>query len=177
MEERDIYKMDDLPNYRELETYFNNADYLDIKTIENEVGLRAFIAGMLSYYPWWISALYQVREVLVGMFGLVRHEKPDGLPSIKPEELAFEPGKNASFFIVRKAKENVYWVAETPEDKHLRAYFGVVAEELSSRRNRFHVFTSVKYIHWTGNVYFNLIRPFHHLVVWRMMKAGARRMM
>lgn len=28
--------------------------------------------------------------------------------------------------------------------------------------------TTVYYKHWTGPVYFNLIRPFHHLVVSRM---------
>jgi hypothetical protein len=37
-------------------------------------------------------------------------------------------------------------------------------------------FTDIKvvvhYKHWTGPVYFNLIRPFHHLVVSRMARAG-----
>jgi hypothetical protein len=76
---------------------------------------------------------------------------------------------------VRTAKEDIYWVSEAPEDKHLKAYFGVVAEKLSGRRTRFHVFTSVKYLHWTGPVYFNLIRPFHHLVVSSMMRNGVKR--
>ena len=101
---------------------------------------------MLSYYPWWIVVLYRIREFLVNILGLVKHEKPDVLPSIKPENLAFDFGEKASFFTVRGAKENIYWVSETPEDKHLKAYFGVVAEELSNRLIRFHVFTSVKYI-------------------------------
>ena len=129
---------------------------------------------MLSYYPWWIVFLYRVREILVNILGLVKHEKPEDLPNIMPEDLAFDPGEKASFFIVRTAKENIYWVAETPEDKHLQAYFGVVAEDLSDRLTRFHVFTSVKYNHWTGPVYFNLIRPFHHLVVASMMRNGVR---
>ena len=166
--------MDQIKKYRELDIYLQNVDHTDITTIESETSLRNFISGMLSYYPWWIVALYRIREFLVNILGLVRHEKPDVLPSIKPENLAFEPGKNASFFIVRTAKENIYWVSETPEDKHLKAYFGVVAEELSNRLTKFHVFTSVKYIHWTGPVYFNLIRPFHHLVVSSMMKAGIK---
>jgi hypothetical protein len=63
-------------------------------------------------------------------------------------------------------------VAETPEDKHLSAYFGVVNEKLDREHSRFHVFTTVRYLHWTGPVYFNLIRPFHHLVVSRMMKSA-----
>ena len=129
---------------------------------------------MLSYYPWWIVLLYRIREFFVNILGLVKHEKPSELPSIKPEELSFIPGESASFFIVRNAKENIYWVSETPEDKHLKAYFGIVTETLGNRLTKFYVFTSVKYTHWTGPVYFHLIRPFHHLVVSRMMKAGIR---
>ena len=167
--------MDQIQKYSELKIYFQNVDYVDVKTIAGETSLRKFISGMLSYYPWWIVLLYRIREFLVNILGLIKHDKPDILPSIKPEDLAFEYGENASFFIVRTAKENIYWVSETPEDKHLKAYFGVVAEELNKRLTKFHVFTSVKYIHWTGPVYFNLIRPFHHLVVSSMMRAGIKR--
>jgi hypothetical protein len=166
--------MDKIRSFEELGVYFHNADHADVKTIECEVSLRGFISGMLSYYPWWILILYRIREFLVKMLGLVKHEKPAILPLIKPEELSFEPGKSASFFIVKAAKENTYWVSETPDDKHLKAYFGVIAEDLDNRTTKFHVFTTVKYIHWTGPVYFNMIRPFHHLVVSSMMKAGVK---
>ena len=164
--------MDKIANFRELGVYFQDADYTDIKSIEGEVTLRQFISGMLSYYPGWIVLLYRIRELLVIILGLVRHNKPDVLPSFQAEDIPFTPGETASFFIVRIARENVYWVAEAPEDKHLTAFLGVVAEATSERSTRFHVFTSVKYIHWTGSVYFNLIRPFHHLVVSSMMRNG-----
>ena len=167
--------MDRIQDIREFAIYFKNADHSDIKTIDGDVSLRHFISGMLSYYPRWIVFLFWIRGFLVQILGLVKHEKPDVLPSVKPENLSFESGEKASFFIVKNAKENVYWVAETPEDKHLKAYFGVVAEELSDSITRFHVFTTVKYIHWTGPVYFNLIRPFHHLAVSSMMRAGISR--
>ena len=164
--------MNQIQKYKELEVYFKNVDHVDVKTIEGDTSLRSFISGMLSYYPWWILVLYRIREFVVKLLGLVKHEKPEVLPAIMPENLPFEPGKNASFFIVRKAQENTYWVSETPPDKHLTAIFGVVTENLSNGLTKFHVFTSVTYIHWTGSIYFNLIRPFHHLVVSRMMKAG-----
>ncbi|ACL04440.1 conserved hypothetical protein [Desulfatibacillum aliphaticivorans] len=167
--------MDVINQYKELGVYFQNMDYVDVKTIENDVDLRTFISRMLSYYPWWIILLYRVREIMVSVLGLVRHEKPEDLPSIKPEDLSFKPGENASFFIVCKAKEDEYWIAESPEDKHLAAFIGVVAEKINQGRTRYHVFTSVKYLHWTGPVYFNLIRPFHHIVVRSMMKAGAQK--
>ncbi len=57
---------------------------------------------------------------------------------------------NITFFIVRCAKEGKYWISETPDDKHLRAYFGVINEPVSKSINRFYVITSVYYKHWTG---------------------------
>ena len=158
-----------------LKIYFQNADHTDIKTIEGEVSLRHFISAMLSYYPWWILFLYRVRAFLVSVLGLVKHEKPNVLPFIRPEDVSFTPGENASFFIVKSAKENAYWISETPKDKHLKAFFDVVAETISDQVTKFHVFTSVNYIHWTGTIYFNIIRPFHHLVVSSMMRYGIRK--
>ncbi|MGD8343745.1 MAG: DUF2867 domain-containing protein [Desulfobacterales bacterium] len=151
---------------------FERSDYVDIKAVEGPTPLRQFIAAMLSYYPWWIVGLYRFRTVLVKILGLVEHEAPEVLPNLRAEDVSFVPGDAVTFFTVRLAKEEHYWVGETPEDKHLKAYFGVVLEHLAENRRRFHVATIVHYKHWTGPVYFNLIRPFHHLVVRQMMRAG-----
>lgn len=164
--------MEFIKSFHDLKPFFIDADYVDIKVIEGNKSLREFIAGMLSYYPWWMVLLYRIREIIVSLLGLVKHEKPETLPSLTERDISQTPGDAVTFFIVRRAEEDIYWVSETPEDKHLSAYFGVVNENLSSQRSRFHVFTTVRYLHWTGPVYFNLIRPFHHLVVSRMMKAA-----
>lgn len=161
-------------NIKELEQYFEGSDYTDIKIFEGGVTLRKFIAGMLSYYPPWLILLYRVRESLVRILGLVKHEAPEVLPDLKPGDVSFNPGENVSFFIVRKAEEDRYWISETPEDKHLKAYFSVVIECLDNDINRFYVMTAVYYKHWTGPVYFNLIRPFHHFVVSQMARAGLK---
>ncbi|MGD9043178.1 MAG: DUF2867 domain-containing protein [Desulfobacterales bacterium] len=150
------------------------SNYIDIKTIEGQTSLRHFIAAMLSYYPRWIIFLYHIRGVLVKLLGLYRHPAPEAIPQLTPEDVSFVKGEAVTFFTVRTAKEKFYWIGETPEDKHLSAYFCVAAEPLGDHRKRFHVATIVYYKHWTGPVYFNLIRPFHHLVVARMMRAGVQ---
>jgi hypothetical protein len=48
----------------------------------------------------------------------------------------------------------------------------IVMEDPDSARKRCHVLTIVHYHHWTGPLYFNAIRPFHHLVVGSMVNAG-----
>jgi hypothetical protein len=148
------------------------SDYIDVKTVEGQTSLRQFIAAMLSYYPWWILFLYRIRAILVKLLGLYRHPAPETLPELTPEDVSFVAGASVTFFTVRKAKLKHYWIGQTPEDKHLRAYFCVAVEPMKDNRKRFHVATIVYYKHWTGPVYFNLIRPFHHLVVGRMMQAG-----
>lgn len=156
----------------EIAPLFEGSNYIDIKTIEGKTSLRRFVASMLSYYPWWIVLLYRIRSALVKILGLVAHEAPEVLPSLQPDDVSFVVGDVVTFFTVRLAKEEHYWVSETPQDKHLKAFLGVVVEPIAENRKRFHVATIVHYKHWTGPLYFNLIRPFHHLVVSRMMRAG-----
>ena len=150
------------------------SDYVDVKTVEGKTSLSQFIASMLSYYPGWILCLYRIRALLVKLLGLYKQPIPEALPKLGPQDVSFVVGETVTFFTVRFAEEQQFWVGETPEDKHLIAYFGVVVEPLKDNRNRFHVATIVHYKHWTGPVYFNLIRPFHHIVVSRMVHAGVK---
>ena len=156
----------------EIARLFEGSNYVDVKTVEGQTSLRQFIAAMLSYYPGWVLFLYRIRSILVKLLGLYKHPVPEELPELEAKDVSFAVGETVTFFTVRLAEEEHYWVGETPEDKHLRAYFAVVAEPMDDNRKRFHVATIVYYQHWTGPVYFNLIRPFHHLVVGRMMRAG-----
>ena len=160
-----------IEQFEDIRCLLQRADYTDVKVVEGRVSLREFIASMLSYYPRWVIGLYRIRAVFVRLLGM-RQEYIDMLPALKPEDVPFEPGKSATFFILRQAKADEYWIAETPEEKHLSAFLAVVAEPLGENRQRFHVMTIVNYKHWTGPVYFNTIRPFHHLVVSRMAQAG-----
>ena len=163
-----------LPHIEEIQPYLKNANHVDVKTVDGSVNLRQFIASMMSHQPWWLVLLYRIRAVVARILGLEKQMKVDGPIRIAPEDISFEPGGSAHFFIVRKASEDKYLIAETPEDKHLRAYIAILLEALDSEITRFHVLTIVFYKHWTGPVYFNLIRPFHHLVVRQMINAGVK---
>lgn len=159
---------------KELKPLLDTADHTDVKVAEGHADMREFIAAMLNYHPWWISILFRIRAVLVRILGLVKHSIPGKVTPLRPEDVPLTPGETAAFFIVRFAGEHSYWVAETPPDKHLGAYIAVVVEPLKENVNRFFVITIVFYKHWTGPVYFNLIRPFHHLVIRRMMRAALK---
>ena len=71
--------MEQIKKFKELNPYFRDIDYLDIKIIVGNVTLREFISKMISYYPWWLLMLYRIREILVSLLGLVKHEWPSEL--------------------------------------------------------------------------------------------------
>lgn len=144
------------------------ANHVDIKIISGDVSLREFIAGMLSYSPGWIKFLYGVRWFFVRLLGMKQKGRPQEL-TMQPEDVSFVTGEPAAFFSVKMAEEDKFWFAGITES-HLTAHLGVVVEP--GQPHRFHVVTIVHYHRWTGPVYFNVIRPFHHLVVTQMMKAA-----
>lgn len=150
--------------------YLRSYDHYDCKSIEGDVTLREFIAGALSYYPAWIKFLYRVRGGFVRLLGM-QQEMPSQTPRLQPDDVAFVPGEYATFFKVESADEDCCWIASA-NDAHLDAYLIVAVEPLEDDRKRFHLATVVQYNNWAGPVYFNLIRPFHHIVVRAMMQAG-----
>ena len=158
----------------ELKCILKNADHVDVKTVQGAVSLAGFIAGMLSFRPGWLLFFYHLRKVFVLLLGMQQGDIPKTFGPLSAADISFQPGQTASFFIVRYAVKDRYWIAETPDDKHLRAYFGIFRQRVDQRINAFHVMTVVHYKHWTGPVYFNVIRPFHHLVVKQMALAGTR---
>jgi hypothetical protein len=155
----------------ELQKLVDQANHVDVKTVAGDVSLREFIAGMFSYYPGWIKNLYRIRWGFVRLLGM----KQEGIPQtmqMQPADVPMNPGDKAAFFKVTMAEDGRYWLASASES-HLTAYLGVVVEPLANGR-RFHVLTIVHYHHWTGSLYFNVIRPFHHIVVGNMAQAGVK---
>jgi hypothetical protein len=149
-----------------------DADHIDVKSVTSDLPMQDFVAGMLSYQPAWMTFLYGVRWAFVRLLGM----KQEGVPRsqrLRPEDVSLTPGDAAFFFKVAAAAPEQYWFAEASES-HLTAKLGVVVEPLSNGQRRFYVVTVVYYHKWTGSLYFNVIRPFHHIVVGSMMKAAVR---
>ena len=156
----------------EINIFLDGADYSEIKKVDSVKPMREFIASLLSYMPGWMVALYKVRGVLIQLLGLKQGSYP-GAEKVNPEDVLFSPGDMGSFFKVKSGEEDRYWIAGATE-KHLSGYLVVAVEPLHEGMNRFHMMTIVQYRHWTGRIYFNLIRPFHHVVAWAMMRHAAK---
>lgn len=169
MRERNCSTVLSLP---ELQPLLAKADHIDVKTVTGTVDLRTFIAGFFSYHPAWLRSLFAVRAVFVRFLGMRQGHIGSGT-LLTPERVPMQIGKRMGFFTVCLAEEEHYWFASN-SDKHLKGTLGVVVEPLADQRKRFHVVTIVHYHNWAGPVYFQAIRPFHHLVVMRMAQAGRK---
>ncbi len=145
--------------------FMDGSDHIDVKTVDGTAALRDFVAGILSYQPGWMAVLWRIRVWLIAVLGQGQDPVP-GKTSLTGKTLPVEPGNSAAFFTVAGSDGETYWVANI-EDSHLDAMIAVVCEPLDDPHNltRFHVATIVQYRNWAGPIYFNIIRPFHHLVV------------
>lgn len=152
----------------ELAPVLEGADYTEFREIESEVSLREFVAGALSWSPAWVKALFGARFLLAKALRLDTATVPRR-PTLTPDTVSFTPGDAAAFFTVRSGAEDRYLVLGA-DDNHLSAHLTFVAEP---ERKRFQLGTIVRYHRRTGPVYFAVIRPFHHLIIRGMLKAGA----
>lgn len=166
----------------ELAGVLDGADHVDVKTIESGVSLREFVAGALGVRHWWVSALFGVRVVFAWLLRLNQAGSASARSStsgpLRPDQLPFVPGSTISFFTVRAAVEGRYLLLAAA-DTHLTGQLAIVVDPANrvglepAGRRRFRVITVVHYHHWTGPLYFTIVRPFHHLVVGSMVRAGA----
>ncbi|WP_319541443.1 DUF2867 domain-containing protein [uncultured Pseudodesulfovibrio sp.] len=160
-----------LSHVASLVEFMKDADHIDVKSCEGNATLIEFIAGILSYQPGWMRMLWLVRVWLLKALGQGEQIVPEK-KRFTPQTFPVTPGEKADFFTVVESDGETFWVAEGKE-KHLDAIIGVVVEQLDGEigTNRFHVATIVKYNNSAGPIYFNLIRPFHHVVVHFAMKS------
>ncbi|MFH1136970.1 MAG: DUF2867 domain-containing protein [Pseudomonadota bacterium] len=156
----------------ELRPFLSGADHIDVKRASSLKPLREFAAAFLGFQPGWMRFLYRVRGVLVRFLGLKQDQIPEAA-RLAPRDLPFEPGAAISFWTVVAAEEGRYLAIEAA-DRHLAATLIIAAEPRPDGTTRFHLATVVHYRNWAGPVYFNLIRPFHHLVVWAAAREAAR---
>src|SRR2546421_12802557 len=103
--------MEIVKQFPELAPVFDDADHIDVKTVEGKLNLRPFLAGMFNFQPGWVSFLYRVRGVFVRFLGMRQAGIPQA-PRFRPDTIPMIPGQTAALFTVRMAREDPFWVAE-----------------------------------------------------------------
>jgi len=152
--------MPHMPSEPEIVALARDADHVDVKTVACAKDLDRFAADFLLYNPGWIDALVRLYGVLARAMGLP-HEAQGGRRATC--DAPYRPGERVSFFTVQRVEPGKYWIGEAV-DKHLACSLAMYVGTGDDGRSLRHVMTIVHYRRLTGRVYFNLIRPFHHLI-------------
>ncbi|TDW17490.1 DUF2867 domain-containing protein [Kribbella kalugense] len=152
----------------ELDDLVPVVDEIDVKTARGEVTLREFIAGALGHSPLWVKGLFAVRIAVAAVLRLETTGIPD-TRRLRPETVSFTPGEKDAFFTVVRGEEDHYLLLKV-SDNHLIGYLAFFTD--NEHPATFKVVTLVQYLRPAGRFYYNLIRPFHHLVLLSMCRAG-----
>ncbi len=157
-----------IPSLREL---VKDAEYFESKSFIGECSMNDFLTRMLSYKPLWLRMLYRIRNVVAKIMGV---DEGVDHTNTQIENFDFAAGGKVDFFTTVDFKRNHYWIGKA-SDKHLICHLGVVAEPLDSNEIKFHTFIVVNFHYWTGPIYFKLICPFHHIVMYCMGRYGVKK--
>lgn len=159
--------MDAIRSVPELRAMLDGADHVDAKSFTGRNELPVFLKRMISYEPGWYVALNNVRGVVAKVLGLKHDEYRD---AVEAKEVNLAPGGMVGFFtsVAADDAQPPRWWAGDASDKHLSAKVMVTSAPVPGGATRTTIATVVHYRHWTGPLYFNLIRPFHHIVIQAM---------
>ncbi|PKV53066.1 uncharacterized protein DUF2867 [Aquimarina sp. MAR_2010_214] len=130
---------------------FSTTNHLDsLKTVSKLV---------FGTMPKWVEVLMKLRNNIVKVFGL-KTEKPE---DFHPD---FKVGSYVGFFQIFSIQQNEIMLGA--DDKHLNFRVSVY----NSNENLFNikVTTLVEYNNRFGKIYMFIVKPFHHLIVKRMVK-------
>ena len=161
------------PLHPEIERFTKSADHLDAVSAYASLSLSECISNALAWQPIWLKLLFLARG---GLARLMRLKHPSSRPGrpLRPEEISFHPGDNLAFFTVSAGKDDAFLVLSA-EDTHLVGHLIVEVDPTDTGPgHRFRIITAVHYRRWTGRLYFNIIRPFHHLIMHRLIAAASR---
>lgn len=156
----------DLP---ELTDLLPTADVVDVKTATGALTLREFAAGALSHNSSAGRLLFALRVPVAKLLRLEMAAMPPKT-KLRPEDISFTPGHHLSFFTVDRGEDEHYLLLKVT-DNHLVGYLAFIVDDSGPVR-AFKVVTLVHYLRPAGRFYYNLIRPFHHLVLHTMCRAG-----
>lgn len=155
-----IVKTEHSPSTQGIRKALSRIDFSDTFSVTNHKDSLETIAHLIfGTMPKWVMFLMRLRNAIVKLFGL----KTDMEKDLKPN---YKPGENIGFIKVFSVTDNEILLGA--DDKHLDFRVSVFNSE--EHQHNIKVTTLVKYNNLFGKVYMALIKPFHVVIVKRMVK-------
>lgn len=153
-------KEETLPKTEGIKHALPQVDFNDTFSTTNHLdNLNTISKLVFGTVPKWVEVLLKLRNNIVKVFGL-KTEKPEDYHT------DFKVGGYVGFFQIFSIQQNEIMLGA--DDKHLNFRVSIY----NSNENQFNikVTTLVEYNNSFGKIYMFIIKPFHHLIVKRMVK-------
>ena len=140
--------------------------YLDS---ENEITSKDIGKAFFTSAPNWTAQLFELRNKIVSVFGLKTPEKIKTKKELL-DNFKCEPNEKLGLFMVfNKTKDEVI-LGE--DDKHLNFRISLLKEDSTEKEGakKLTISTTVKFNNWFGKLYFFPVKPFHKIIVPKMLK-------
>ena len=129
---------------------YPQADYIDTycKKVLNSNNLdpKNIMVLFFTSFPWWISWLLKLRDIIVKPFRL--------------REGSFD-GHIQNAILLQNDNEAIYEMA----DSHLNFSVSVRCNKIDMNTQEVCITTIVKFNNRVGKIYFTVIKPFHKVIV------------
>ena len=155
---------DHAPLADEVKNLLPKIDFSDTFSTTNHIDTIQNITNLIfNSPPKWVVALFKFRNSIVMLFGL-KTGKPDDHTDV------FAEGGYVSFFKIYSVKEKE--IVLGANDSHLN--FRAIVKNDGSEQFNIKVITLVEYNNLFGKIYMTLIKPFHRLIVKRLVRKSYR---
>lgn len=165
-----IIKKTTLPDKSILKTTESSFDYVDSYSCEfsdtdNKIGFPEISEAFSRSKSKWVSALMAFRDRIVKPFGLKTSEK---VTDKQIQNFKFEKGRQLGIFKVFDKAENEVIFGEN--DKHLDFRISILLDNPTKNKKNLSISSIVTFNNWFGRLYFMTIKPFHNIIVPKMLK-------
>jgi len=137
---------------------FPKVDFADtFSTTNKKDSIQEVTNQIFNTAPKWVAFLFKIRNSIVKFFGL-----KTGIPDDYNED--FKVGGYVKFFKIYDIATNEIILGAN--DNHLN--FRAIVSNTENTSHNIKVTTLVEYNNKKGKIYMNLIKPFHRMIVKRM---------
>jgi hypothetical protein len=141
------------------------SDIFSVQTKKQNLDIEEVITAFFSTTPKWIDYLFELRHNIVALLGLKTNSN-----TIIEFNYPLQAGEKIGFFEIFEVSETEIILGEN--DTHLDFRVLVRIE----KENQISVETLVEFKNFFGKTYFQIIKPFHKLIVASMLKGMLKKL-
>jgi hypothetical protein len=146
--------------------------YEIIVTKNNKLTPDNLFISFWTDFPVWVRLLFWLRDILVKPLGLKGSDRTDHSTFKKNFTRMVKTSGSYKMINILAKSDNETVIQLT--DKHLTAELSCCAENITDEYMKIKIITLVHYHNVSGKIYFNIIKPFHIIILKTVLKRSVK---